>query len=142
MANLALVTADKIHIATPLGNAMDKLSAPAAVAITAGQAIQLNSSGKWALAKATTAALARRVYIADRTVLAGQSVTGYRYAQIDGFDVSALAYNAQIFLSDTDGALADAAGTVSTVVGHVIAGWAQPLGTAADKIIAFQSPVN
>ena len=54
---------------------------------------------------------------------------------MDGFDVSALAWDADIYLSDTDGRIADAAGTVSTKVGRVIPGTATTLGTAYDKIL-------
>src|SRR5689334_10201438 len=104
MATIALVTANKVEI---VGVPKDQWTAPAAVAVNAGQAVQLNASGKWALAKSTTAALARRVYIATRTVLAGQSLTAIRHGEMDGFDLSGLAYNAPVYLTDTDGVIGD-----------------------------------
>jgi hypothetical protein len=41
-----------------------------------------------------------------------------------GDALSGIAYGVSVSLSDTDGTLADAAGTVSTVVGKVVPGWA------------------
>jgi hypothetical protein len=137
MAAIALVTANKVEVEASI----DQHTAPAGVAITAGQAVQLNSSGKWILAKATTAALARRTHIATRTVAAGEGLTAIRQGVMDGYDLSGLAYNAPVYLSDTDGGLADAAGTVSTVLGFVTSAWAQPLGTAADKILYVNTPL-
>jgi hypothetical protein len=136
MAAIALVTANKVEVVETI----DQHTAPAAVAVTAGQAVQLGTAGKWILAKATTAALARRTYIATRTVLAGEALTGIRQGVMDGFDLSGLAYNAPVYLSDTDGGVADAAGTVATIIGYVLGVWAQPLGTAADKVLAINTP--
>jgi hypothetical protein len=135
MANIALVTADKVEVVLSI----DQFTAPASVAITAGTPVQLNSSGKWSVAN-TTAALARQTHIATRTVLLGEALTAVRQGLLDGFDLSGLAYNAPVYLSDT-GTVADAAGTVSTVIGEVRAAWAQPLGTAADKILYVNTPL-
>lgn len=137
MAAIALVTANKVEVV----ESIDQHTAPASVAITAGQAVQLTTTGKWILAKATTAALARRTHIATRTVLAGEALTAIRQGVMDGFDLSAQAYNAPIYLSDTDGVIQDTAGTVSTVIGFVTSAWAQPLGTAADKVLYVNSPL-
>ena len=52
-----------------------------------------------------------------------------------GFALTALAYDAIVYLSDTDKKLADAAGTVSTIVGRVIPVPATTLGTAYDKVL-------
>jgi hypothetical protein len=135
MATVALVTANKVEVVERI----DFKSAPAAVAITAGLPIQIGSAGKWIIALGTTAAAARRTYIATRTVLAGEALTGLRQGVMDGWDLSGLAYNAPVYLSDT-GTVADAAGTVATILGYVGAGWAQPLGTAADKILEINTP--
>jgi hypothetical protein len=45
------------------------------------------------------------------------------------------AYGAPIYVSDTVGTLADAAGTATLLVGHVTSAHAQSLGTAADKLL-------
>jgi len=49
-----------------------------------------------------------------------------------GNALSAVAYGATVFLSDTDGTLADTAGTVSTIVGYVIPGFGS---TTPDKLL-------
>jgi hypothetical protein len=135
MATIALVTANKVEVVERL----DAKTAPASVAITAGLPVQINASGKWIIALGTTAAAARRPYIATRTVLAGEALTAIRQGVMDGWDLSALAYNAPVYLSDT-GTIADVPGTVATILGYVGAGWAQPLGTAADKILEVNTP--
>lgn len=135
MSAIALVTANKVEIVSSI----DQRTFPAAVAITAGAPVQVNASGKWIIALGTTAAAARRTYIATRTVLAGQPLTAIRQGVLDGFDLSALAYNAPVYLSDA-GAVDTATGTVTTILGYVEPGWAQPLGTAADKILAVNTP--
>ncbi len=135
MATIALVTANKVEVVERI----DAMTAPASVAIAAGLPIQITTTGKWIIALGTTAAAARRPYIATRTVLAGEALTGVRQGVMDGWDLSGLAYNAPVYLSDT-GTLADAAGTVTTILGYVGPGWAQSLGTAADKILMVNTP--
>jgi hypothetical protein len=39
-----------------------------------------------------------------------------------------------LYLSDTDGTVADAAGTTSVVLGRVVPGFGTTTGTAADKL--------
>jgi hypothetical protein len=53
---------------------------------------------------------------------------------LDGFTFSQ-AFNAAIYLSDTDGRLADAAGTVSKIAGRVLPGTANLVGAAKDKLL-------
>jgi hypothetical protein len=43
-----------------------------------------------------------------------------------------MAFDADVYLSDTDGTLATTAGTTSLVVGTVVPGWA---ATTADKLL-------
>jgi hypothetical protein len=86
--------------------------------------------------RTTTAALAglgRRAY-ATKSVAAGQSLTCVYRGVVDPRGaLDALAFGAQVFLSDTAGTMADAAGTVSTVLGNVIPGWAS--GATPDKLL-------
>jgi hypothetical protein len=49
-----------------------------------------------------------------------------------GDALSALAYDADVFLSDTDGTLATTAGTVSKIIGTVVPAWG---ATTADKLL-------
>lgn len=106
---------------------LNQLTLPAGEAIAAGQYIRPNTStGKFELGKATTAAEVGDGYIAERSAAIGETVTGLgRDCVIDvGSALSTLNYSAPAYLSDTDGTLADAAGTVPFIVGTVIPGWA------------------
>lgn len=107
---------------------------PAAAAITAGQTVQQDTNGKWALADASTSGGARAYGIALKSVAAGQALTAAGPAcLVDlGDALAALAYDAAVYQSDTAGALADAAGTTSFIVGRVFSGWA---ATTADKLL-------
>lgn len=98
---------------------------PAAEAITAGQAVRLDTtSGKITKANASTAAEARIAGIALRSVAAGEAVTFVRKGIVSlGAAMDALTYDDDVFLSNTDGTLADGAGTVSTIVGTVVPQW-------------------
>ncbi len=90
----------------------------AAASITAGQAVYIDSNGKADLADASAAGTATALGIALETVGAGQEVDVLRRGHVYGFTITQ-AYSATIYLSDTAGALADAAGTVSKVMGYV-----------------------
>jgi hypothetical protein len=132
MADIALVTADKVEVV----ESIEQMTLPAAEAITAGNAVRLDtSSGKFTKAKGTDAAEARIYGIATKTVAAGLGVTAIRQGVMDGFALSGLNYDAALYLSDTDGTLADAHGTVTVEVGRVIPGPATALGTAFDKLL-------
>lgn len=132
MALLALLTANKVEVV----ESIEQLTLPAAEAVTAGQAVRLDvTNGKFTKANGTTAAEARIYGVAVKTVAAGEPVTAIRKGVFDGYDLASQAYDAAIYLSDTDGTLADAAGTVSTVVGRVIPGHSQVVGSALDKLL-------
>lgn len=135
MANIALTTADKVEVVGIPGR---QLTLPAAEAITAGAPVRIDTSnGKFTNANGTTTGEARVWGIATSTVAAGGTLTAVRNGIMDGFNFSQ-AYDAAVYLSDTDGRLADAAGTVSVVVGRVIPGTAVPLGTAYDKLLSVE----
>jgi len=132
MALIALTTADKVEVVASI----EQHTAPAAEAIVAGAPVRLDTTtAAFTNANGTNAAEARIYGIATRSVQAGEAVTAIRKGVMDGFALGGQAYDLPIFLSDTDGRLGDVAGTVSTVVGRVIGGHAQPLGTAADKLL-------
>lgn len=110
---------------------------PAAVAINAGQTINLNSTGAWELAAATSlAALGVRTAVATSTVAANMALTGMYKGILDlgiaSTDFAALAFDAAVYAADAAGGLETAAGTVSRVVGVVAAGNAN---TTADKLL-------
>lgn len=109
----------------------------AAEAIAKGDAVRLDTStGKITLANASSAAEARMFGIAlNAATLAGQRVSVLTEGVIDvGDALSALTYDDDVFLSNTDGQLADAAGTVSVVVGKVIPSFVNG-PSAADKLL-------
>jgi hypothetical protein len=73
-------------------------------------------------------------FIALNNAAAGEPVTAVKGPCIldVGEALAALAYGAVVYLSDTDGTLADAAGTVSTKVGNVLPGFA---AVTPDKLL-------
>lgn len=102
-------------------------TAPAGEVIVAGQYIRQDpSTGKFVLGNATSSAEVGDGYIAENNGAIGDPVTGHKMPVVldVGNALSGLDYGASVFLSNTDGTLADGAGTVSTVIGKVIAGWA------------------
>lgn len=102
-------------------------TAPAGEAITAGQYIRQDpSTGKFVLGNGTTSGEVGDGFIAENNASVGDTVTGHKSPVVldVGDALSGLNYGASVYLSDTDGTLADAAGTVSTVVAKVVAGWA------------------
>lgn len=112
-------------------------TAPAAVAITAGQTIKFDTAGKWILADASDiAGLGLRCALATRTVAISEALTGLYKGVVDlgiaSTDFAALAYDDGVYASDTAGGIDTAAGTVSRLVGTVIPGWAN---TTADKLL-------
>lgn len=133
MANeIALVTADKVEVV----ESIVQMTLPAAEAITAGMGVRLDTTnGKWTKANATGAAEARAWGVAAKTVAAGMPVTAVHLGAMDGWDLSALDYDAPVYLSDTDGRLSTVAGSTSVVMGRVIPATGVTLGTAYDKIL-------
>lgn len=116
MADLTSTAAQVRRVAADRDEVYDYI---AGAAITAGQAIYIDSNGKAQLADASVSGTAGCRGVALKTVAAGQPVPVIKRGLIGGFTISQ-AYDAVIYLSDTTGALADAAGTVSTTVGRVV----------------------
>lgn len=130
MADLTLTTANKIDVIESESQA----TAPAASAVTAGAPVFYDTNGKFAHADANAAAADAAWGVATKTVAAGESCTAIRRGKMSGWS-NLPAYGAPVFVSDTVGALGDAAGTASITVGHVEAVFSTNLGTAADKIL-------
>lgn len=132
MTDIALVTANTVHVV----ESVIQMTLPAAEAITAGNAVRIDTTaGTFTKANGTTAGEARIYGIAVKTVAAGLPVTAIRKGVMDGWDLSTLNYDAAVYLSNTDGTLADGAGSVSTVVGRVIPTTSETLGTSYKKIL-------
>lgn len=92
----------------------------AAETITAGQIVYQNSAGKAALADGSATGTAQVRGIALNGGRAGQAIAVLKRGWVEGFAITGLAYDARVYLSDTAGALADAAGTVAVTVGRVV----------------------
>jgi len=89
--------------------------------VTAGQVVRQDTDGKYILADATIGgADARQTLIALKGGVDGEADLGLKEGALEGYAISALNSGAQLFLSDTPGAVDDAAGTVSVPIGRVI----------------------
>lgn len=132
MALIALVTANRVSVV----QSIEQYTLPAAEAIVAGAPIRLDTTtGNWTNSNGTTAPEARVLAVATKTVAAGEALTGICKGVMDGFNLDSQAYDLPIFVSDTDGRLGDAAGTVSTVLGRVIPGTAHTIAVGHDKLL-------
>lgn len=132
MANLALVTTGKLNVV----ESKTQMTLPFAESLAIGDAVRIDTStGKWTGSNGSSTTENRIYGILVSKDPAGAVGTAIRKGVLDGFDLSALNYDAAVYLSDTDKKLADAAGTVSTVVGRVIPVTATTTGTAYDKLL-------
>lgn len=133
MAAVSLVTAGKLRVV----ESIKQMTLPFAESVNVGQVVRIDTSnGKWTKANGTTAAEARVWGVLVSKDAAGAVGTAIRQGVVDGFDLSSLAYDLAIYMSDTDGGLADdAASTVDVIVGRVIPGTSTTLGTAYDKLL-------
>lgn len=133
MTAIALVTTGRVRVV----ESFIQMTAPLAESLAVGDMVRLDTStGKFTGSNASSAGEARMYGILVSKDGAGAVGTAVRKGVIDGFALAALAYDAPVYLSDTDKTIADAAGTVTTaIVGRVIPGFATTLGTAADKLL-------
>lgn len=98
---------------------------PVNEAVSAGQAVRIDpASGQFTPANASSDAEAAAYGIALASQQAGLPVTALRLGVMEGFDLSAQSYGADVFLGTADGGLDDAAptatGSVSVVAGFII----------------------
>lgn len=87
--------------------------------ITQGQAMYTLTTGKVGIGDANAAGKQQFRGIALNGGGAGQAIDVLHEGEIAGFTVSGSNADALLYLSDTAGALADAAGTMSVVAGRV-----------------------
>lgn len=132
MANLTLVTTGRMNVV----ESFMQMTLPLGESLAVGDAVRLDTStGKWTGANGSSSGEARVWGVLVSKDAAGAVGTALRKGVVDGFDLASLAYDAPIYLSDTDKKLADAAGTVSVLAGRVIPATAVTLGTAFDKLL-------
>ena len=124
------VTASQVGIVYPNAVIYDFV---ASAAVTAGQAVYQTSTGKVAPADANAAGKQQFRGIALKGAAAGEAVSVLKEGHVYGFGVSGLNADALIYLSDTEGALADGAGTMTVIAGRV---FALPDGTKVLYILA------
>lgn len=130
MANIAVATAGKIEVV----ESFEQMTLVATEAILAGAGVRIHTNGKWTNGNGTSTTENDIYGIATASVAAGEPLTAIKRGVLDGFTFSQ-AYWATIYLSDTDGILADAAGTASKIVGKVIPATSTTIGTAYDKLL-------
>lgn len=114
---LTTATKPMIHVGD---RPVDQNSCLSGEAITEGAPVRIDTAtGKVLNALATTAPNAAVKGIALKTVAANQAVTIVSRGLIEGLNLDAIGYGAPVYLSNTPGRVADAAGTVSTIIGYV-----------------------
>ena len=137
MASIALTTADRIHVV----ESTQQMTLPAAAAITAGDAVTVDTDGKFALADADGAGTLAIAYgIATRTVAAGEPVTAVRKGVLSGWNFTGVAYWTNVLLSDTAGDITVTSsesngGSADVVIGRVIPVWDHLIGGSPSKAV-------
>lgn len=117
MADLT-VTSENVSMSYP-----DKaitFDAIAGATIAKGQPVYIDSNGVAQLADASATGTSQVRGISMNSVRSGQVLAIIKEGFLEGMGVSGLAYDARVYLSDTVGVLADAAGTVGVTIGRVL----------------------
>lgn len=132
MADLS-ITATAVHL---VESPREPRTYPAGAAVDAGAPVYLDSNGKVQEGQADGTS-GERAIIGLAVTSAAAGDLPVTVAQADalvdvGNALSALAMGATVYLSDTAGAMADAAGSVSLVVATVVPAWG---ATTADKLL-------
>lgn len=115
---MADITVTAAQVAAIFPTKAEIYSFVAAEAITAGQAVYFTSAGKVGVADANASGKQQVRGIALNGAGAGTAVDVLKCGHVAGFTLGTI--NSLAYLSDTAGALADAAGTVSAAVGRVV----------------------
>lgn len=104
--------------------------------ITAGQICFVDTNGKLQLADADASGEQQARVLALNGGGAGQAIDGLKQGHVYGYTLTSQAYDAPLFLSNTTGALADAAGTLTVPLGIVA-----PLtdGPTITKVLYFSA---
>lgn len=121
MADLAFTAGTSAHARVTHPQNSERFDFAAAEAITIGQLVYLTAAGKAGVADANAAGKQQVRGVALNSASAGRGVTVLKRGPVDGFVISALAYDAVVYLSDTAGAVGTTAGTMSVPVARVMA---------------------
>lgn len=113
---------------------LEQSTGPVNEAVAAGQYVRINvTTGQIELGQGDNAAEARKGGLALHAAAVNETLTFIRKGIVDvGEALVNLTYDDDVFLSDTDGTLADTAGSVTLIVGTVVPGWG---ATTADKLL-------
>jgi predicted RecA/RadA family phage recombinase len=111
-----VVTAAQIGVVDPIKSHIKPYVA--AAAITRGQAVYVDSAGKVNLCDANGSGTKQFRGIALKTVAAGEATDVLQEGELYGFTLAG-AYDSLVYVGDTAGELADAAGSTAIVVGRV-----------------------
>jgi len=124
MAGELTLTAAKIAAIYP--DKCEIVDIIAAAAVTAGQAIYFDTTGKGNVADANGSGTLQFRGLALRAAGIGQVFPLLKRGHCEGFAVSAVNCDSALYLSDTAGSIATSAGSTSINVGRVVA---MPEGT-------------
>lgn len=98
--------------------------------------VYINTSGKFAKGDASAAGTADVYGLTLRKVKAGEPVTAIAKGTVGGFTFAAgQDYGESVYLSDTEGRVADAAGTVEVKIGIIVPVLGQPRGSSPAKFV-------
>jgi hypothetical protein len=117
MADIAVTAA---QVAMVRAEDCEVIDGIAVEAIAKGQAVYYDTAGKVGVADANAAGKQQFRGIALKAASIGGAVPVLKRGAVYGFTVSGLNGDVPVFLSDTAGALADAAGTMTVRAGRII----------------------
>ncbi len=131
MADIALVTAGTVRVVRPI----DQIPGVAGETIAAGAVCRFDTAtGRIMNGNGGSAPEAKIIGLATKDAVQYQPVTVLRQGVMDGWNLDALGVGADLFASNTDATIGDAAGTVSVKLGYVDAGFAGD-GATVDKLL-------
>lgn len=116
---MADITVTAAKVAPVFPDQAEIYSGVCSTTITAGQVVYFNSDGKLALSDASAAGTTIAAGVALEGGGAGQGISILKRGIVAGYTVSTLDPHAVLYISDTAGAMADAAGSNSGTVGKV-----------------------
>lgn len=117
MADIALTAAQIAAVKPEMSEIID---VTLAATVTKGQALYLTSAGTFGVADANDSGKEQVRGIALAAGAAGETIPMLKRGPLAGYTLTSQAYDAPLYLSNTAGALADAAGTMTVVVGRVM----------------------
>jgi hypothetical protein len=118
MADIALV-ADRVNVIFPQSSEI--IDVKLAEAVTRGQVVYQLTAGTFGVAGAAAAGKQQARGIALRGGAAGETISIAKLGFVSGYTVGSLNADVPIYLSNTLGALADGAGTMTVICGRVVA---------------------